>query len=46
MMLIPKWGNYPGDGGGEITLVIDTGELIEPGSSGRDFEMSLFLSHR
>ncbi len=24
MMLIPKWGNYPGDGGGGITLVIDT----------------------
>ena len=23
MMLIPKWGNYPGDGGGGITLVID-----------------------
>ncbi len=24
MMMIPKWGNYPGDGGGGITLVIDT----------------------
>ena len=23
MMVIPKWGNYPGDGGGGITLVID-----------------------
>ena len=23
MMMIPKWGNYPGDGGGGITLVID-----------------------
>ena len=21
MMMIPKWGNYPGDGGGGITLV-------------------------
>ena len=27
MMLIPKWGNYPGDGGGGITLVIDTSQL-------------------
>ncbi len=29
MMMIPKWGNYPGDGGGGITLVIDK----SPGSA-------------
>ncbi len=29
MMLIPKWGNYPGDGGGGITLVIDKNSLRE-----------------
>ena len=27
MMLIPKWGNYPGDGGGGIILVIDRTEI-------------------
>ena len=29
MMLIPKWGDYPGDGGGGITLVIDIQSLQE-----------------
>ena len=36
MMLIPKWGNYPGDGGGGITLVIDTqpaAGLLQTGSA-------------
>ena len=28
MMMIPKWGNYPGDGGGGITLVIDIAAQI------------------
>ena len=28
MMLIPKWGNYPGDGGGGITLVIHRRSII------------------
>ncbi len=28
MMMIPKWGNYPGDGGGGITLVIDNHERV------------------
>ena len=31
MMLIPKWGKYPGDGGGGITLVIDSRRLDLPG---------------
>ena len=34
MMMIPKWGNYPGDGGGGITLVIDVGDHEKV----RDFE--------
>ena len=32
MMLIPKWGNYPGDGGGGITLVIDSRSSCDPES--------------
>ncbi len=30
MMMIPKWGNYPGDGGGGITLVIDNDDWKSP----------------
>ena len=42
MMMIPKWGNYPGDGGGGITLVIDTLYAITAaGSLPKTFAKSL-----